>query len=352
MAKSPSALEFLSNAVGDPPPAVCAIFGSDAFLKRQVVMRLRQQTLAGDEGEFSLSVFPGPTVEWRDVNEELATVAMFGGDRRLVLVEDADAFVARCRQQLEAYVERPSRTAVFALVLDSFPSNTRLYKVIAAAGWLVDCTVPAGARLSKWLAEWAGQVHKLKLSGGAAELLVELTGGELGLIDQELAKLAPLAGADRRITPELVTQMVGGWGAKTAWAMLDAALDGNTTDALTQLDRLLASAETPVGLLGMIASSLRRLAAATRLVLHAEASQRRTSLTDALGQAGVKGFFVTKAERQLRRLGRVRARQLYRWLLAADLDLKGGSALAPRVILERLLVNLAVPAGTASTPRK
>ena len=165
----------------------------------------------------------------------------------------------------------------------------------------------------------------------------------MGLLDQELAKLAVTLGEGKRITPELVARYVGGWRAKTAWEMLDAALDGNVPEAMQQIERLLASGEQPVGILAQISASLRRFAAATRLVLQAEAAGRRIALAQALEQAGVKPFVLHKAERQLRRLGRNRGAQLYQWLLDADLDLKGDSAMPPRLILESLVLRLAAP---------
>ena len=71
------------------------------------------------------------------------------------------------------------------------------------------------------------------------------------------------------------------------------------------------------------------------------AAGRRLSLRDALQQAGVNSFFLQKTERQLKLLGRHRGAQVYRWLLQADLDLKGDSAMPPRIIIERLIVRLA-----------
>ena len=127
----------------------------------------------------------------------------------------------------------------------------------------------------------------------------------------------------------MVERLVGTWRTKTTWDMLDAALDGNVGQAIEQLDRLLASGENPVGLLAQISASLRRFGAATRLVLQAEAGGRRIALRQALEEAGIKAFVLGKAERQLRRLGRQRGSQLYRWLLEADLDLKGESTLRP-----------------------
>ena len=154
--------------------------------------------------------------------------------------------------------------------------------------------------------------------------------------------MAPMA-EKGKISEELVGRMVGGWRTRTAWEMLDAALDGKVAEAMQQLDRLLLSGENPVGLLAQISASLRRFAAAARLILQAEASGRRIALRAALEQAGLRAFVLQKAERQLRTLGRQRGSQLYRWLLEADLDLKGYSQIPPRHILERLIVRLASP---------
>jgi DNA polymerase-3 subunit delta len=341
MAKALHAIDYLAAPDQYPPQPVCVVFGDEAFLRRQVLLKLREAVLAGEEADFSLTTFDGREALLRDVLEELATVAMFGGGRRLVIVEDADEFVTHYRGELEDYVARPSRSGVLVLEVNTWPATTRLYKAVAATGLGVDCSTPPGARLDRWLGDWAKQAHQVQLSPTAAEQLVEMIGPELGLIDQELAKLALMAGKDRKITPEMVSRYVGGWRAKTTWEMLDAALDGKVQEAMRELDRLLAAGEQPIGLLGQISASLRRFAAATRLVLQAEAAGRSVRLGQALEQAGVKGFFVQKSERELRRIGRQRGSQLYRWLLEADLDLKGDSPMPPRLILEQLVVRIA-----------
>jgi len=337
------AIEYLAQPDKHPPKPVCVAFGDDLFLRRQVLLGLRHAVFGDDEGDFSLTNFEGSTAEFREVAEELMTLAMFGS-RRLVVVDGADEFVSRFRAELEDYVARPGRSGILLMDVKSWPSNTRLAKAVDAQGLAIDCGAPSGRDLTTWLSSWAKQTHKTQLSPSTADMLVEMIGPELGLLDQELAKLALMAGNDKKITPEMVQKMGGGWRAKTTWVMLDLALDGNATEALRQIDRLLADNEAPVGLLAQISASLRRLAAATRLILQSEAAGRRMGVGPALQQTGIKSFFLKKAENQLRRLGRQRGSQIYRWLLEADLDLKGDSQMPPRLILERLIVRLAAPA--------
>ncbi|MFH1266350.1 MAG: DNA polymerase III subunit delta [Planctomycetota bacterium] len=343
MAKALHAIDYLAVAEEHPVRPVCVVFGDDPFLKRHAMARLRHEALPSDDADFSLSVFQGRTAELGEVIDELATVAMFGGGKRLVLVEEADDFVSRHRPELEDYVAQPKSTGVLLVEVKSWPANTRLYKAVAKTGLQIDCSSPPPAKLTRWLTSWAGQVHDVRLSASAAESLVDMIGPELGLLDQELAKLALTAGRKGKITPEMVSRSVGNWRAKTTWVMLDAALAGDAREALVELDRLLLAGESPIALLAQISGSLRRFAAATRLVLQAEAAGRRIGVSQALEQAGVKRFVLGKAEPQLRRLGRNRGGQIYRWLLAADLDLKGASPLPPRLVLERLILRLAAP---------
>lgn len=345
MAKPTDALDYLAHADKHPARSVCVLFGDEPFLKRQVVAGLKAEVLSGDDAEFSTSVFDGRAVAFVDVTDALATRALFGGGRHLVIVEDADDFVSANRPALEKYAAAPTTASVLVLLVKSWPSSTRLYKALAESGLQIECRFPPPARLAKWLSTWSKRQHRAQLDADAAELLADSVEADLGLFDQELAKLAAIAGENGTITAEMVEDAVGGWRAKTAWEMLDAALDGNPRAALLQLDRLLLGGEVPIALLAQIAFSLRRLAAAARIVAQAETAGRSISLRGALQQAGVKPFLLGKIEPQLRKLGRDRALRLYRWLLEADLALKGASS-AParsRLVLEQLIVRLSAP---------
>jgi DNA polymerase-3 subunit delta len=339
------AVDYLADPAAHPPAAVCVLFGDEALLARHALEALRRLVLGEGDGEFSLTRFEGDETPLRDVLDELATVGLFGGGRRLVVVDQADGFVSQHRGELEDYVARPQAANVLALSVASWPSNTRLAKAVASSGLAIECKAPAEAQLPRWLAAWAGSRHGLTLPLESAEAMVEAIGPELGLLDQELAKLAGVVGDTGRVTLELVEEYVAGWRVKTAWSMLDAALDGQTGEALAQLDRLVQSGENPIGILAQIAATLRRLAAATRVIEQAEAEGRRLTLRAALERAEVKPFALGRAEGQLRRLGRKRAGGLYAALLEADLALKGASS-AParaRIVLERLVACLAAP---------
>src|SRR5206468_1089180 len=105
--------------------------------------------------------------------------------------------------------------------------------------------------------------------------LLELVPPELGILVQEIAKLALVVGPQRVIDVKLVRENVGGWRTRATWDMIDAAADGSASKALAQLERLIASGEKPQGLLPQMAASLRRFATALQLIEAAEADGRR-----------------------------------------------------------------------------
>jgi DNA polymerase-3 subunit delta len=232
---------------------------------------------------------------------------------------------------------------VLVLEVKTWPSNTKLAKAVAAAGLAIECKAPKERQLKTWLIQRAKNVHDVRLDAAAADALCELVPPELGILIQEVSKLTLLAGDEGVIGVELVRQNVGGWRARTTWEMIDAVADGRAADALAQLDRLRAAGEKPHALLPQMASSLRRFATAAQLIETAESDRRRLPLRDALSQAGVLPFKLNDAERQLRQIGRPRTKQLTRWLLAADLAIKGHNSSddRARMELERLIVRLA-----------
>jgi len=339
-----SALQYLTAPAQHTVTRVCAVVGDDSFLRSRTLLLLRQAVGGGDTDatNLSLSTYNGNTALWKDLEAELSTVSMFS-DERVVLLEDADKFIEKNRPQLEDYVEKPTDTAFFLIDVQKMPKNTRLYKAIDKNGLLIDATAPKDHEVAGWVVRWAQAEHKVKIKTSAAALMVEMTGPVLGLLDQQLAKMALMVKKGEAITDELVAQSSGSWRAKTTWDMIDLALAGNLVASMLQLERLFAAGEEPIVLLAQISTTLRRLAAATRIFVSAEKSGHRTSLSNALIDAGTPKFFLQKTEQQIKHLGRERGKQLYGWLLQADKDLKGESLLEARLILEMLIIRVAMP---------
>ncbi len=327
------ATAFLKAPQGSSTGAIVVLSGNERSLKLDALAALMPLVCGDGSDDSTATKFDGKETDWKTVRDELLTVSMFG-DRRVVLVENADEFVSENRPTLEKYLEKPSRKSLLVLDVGSFPKTTKLFKAVDKVGLLIECTELEGAELTRWIQAAVKERFGKQITRDAAMLLPELAGTHLGLLDQEIEKVAAYAGDRMQLDSEDVRKVVGGWKAETTWVMLNALRDGQLSFALTNLDKLLTSGEPAMKLLGGIAYVFRKLAQATEL------SRQGMPLSAALKQAGIFPRDVSAAESYLRRIGRPNAEQISHWLLETDLNLKGGARTSDRLLLEQLFLNL------------
>ena len=195
---------------------------------------------------------------------------------------------------------------------------------------------------------WAQARHGVQLAAATAARLLERLAGDLGQVDQAIARLAAgctPAERGKPIQPEAVDDFAGSPQERTAWGMIDAAAGGDTKRALSELADLLDAGENPIGIAAQIASVLRRLSTAARLLALPAAAGRPAGVEQALREAGVAAWpkAMAQAKESLGQLGPRRARQLPIWLLDLDRALKGDASrgLRARLALERLFCKMA-----------
>src|SRR5262245_51998418 len=200
------AIDFLSKLAKSPPQPVYVLHGDEEFLKRQARTELIPHLLEDADPAYALSAYPGDRTDWSTIRGELDTLP-FLAPRRVVVIEQADDFVSEHRQELEKYVAKPGQ-GVLVLDVRSWPANTKLAKTIPDAA-VVACKTPKPAQLPGWCIQRAKSAYGKKLGEPAAQLLVDLIEPSLGLLDQELAKLATYVGEAPAISAEDVDVLVG-----------------------------------------------------------------------------------------------------------------------------------------------
>lgn len=328
-------LDWLKEKAGEGGRPLYVVFGEDPFLRRESIRKAIAREIPGDEADVGVARFEGASAKLANVVDELRTLPFFS-KRRVALVEDADPFVTAYRKELEAYVDAPSSSGCLILVVKSWPGNTRLAKSAAKVGLDIDCNNPKEADLLAWLPSYAKQAGS-KMGTDAVKLLLELVGPEPGILVAEVDKLSIATAHVGEIRREDVSRFVESGRLEQIWDVANAAAEGDGIRAVKLLDDLIASGEHPVGLLARMASSLMKLHHTGRL------RATRMTLAEACQSLGISPYFAQSMGKQHTHLGPTRVDRLPADLLQADLDLKGGSQLPPRVVLEILLARLAGP---------
>ncbi|MDE0736267.1 MAG: DNA polymerase III subunit delta [Pirellulaceae bacterium] len=352
-------LDYLQAPGALPSHGIGVLFGDDNYLKTEARKHLYASWFKDEEDEMNVMTFDN-SARWADVHDEISSLSLFGSnDLRIARIENADTFVTEYRDRLEDLAARKNPRGLLLLEVKTWAANTRLYKLVDQHGFQLECKVPLQkkgknaiidrTRVIKWLQFRAQQDHGLKMERDAGDVLLDLKGTKIGQLEQAVNKLSLYVEKGGTISSPLVEEMIGGWKFKTTWDVISAAADGNISEALGQVDQLIQAGEHPLGLLAQFSWSLRRFAMATRIYEASERKQQRISLGAALKQAGFHGGEASRAEKQLKRLGRERAANLFQWLLEADLGMKGSRSSRGHFILEHLFLKLATKSSAAPT---
>src|SRR5437867_3038577 len=120
---------FLEDAGKAPLKPVYVVHGDEDFLKRRVLLKLRERCFGPGEESLGWSLLTGDQADFAQVRDELSTLG-FLSEHRLVQIDQADKFVTEYRAQLEKYVAEPSKHGILVLEVKSWPSTTKLSKLV------------------------------------------------------------------------------------------------------------------------------------------------------------------------------------------------------------------------------
>ncbi len=330
-------MTFLDKGGKVKKQPIFVVAGDEDFLKRRALAALQTAIIGDSDPSFAISTYPGDKADFAAIRSELDTLP-FLCDSRVVIVEQADPFVTKYRAVLEKYTESPAIHGILILDVKSWAATTKLSKLIPDSATLV-CKGPPAYKMSGWCISWAKAHYQKKIAGNAAELLVELTGPQMGLLDAELEKLSIYAGARPSIDIADVDALVGRSREANVFKIMDAIGEGKPSEALTILGELFEQGDAEIAILGALSAQLRRIAMTARL------HELGTPLDLAMDQGGIAKWPQARdnTRKQMKHLGQGRLDKLYDWLVETDSGMKGGSPLLPKLVLERLIVRLARP---------
>ena len=227
------ALPFLAGLAKSKRQPTYVLAGDEEFLKRRCRDAIVAHALGGADPAFAVAAYPGDKLDFSTVRNDLTTLP-FLSPCRVVVVDPADTFVTNNRPALEKYVTQPAAAGVLVLDVKAFPETTKLAKALPDAA-KVGCKAPPAYKLGGWVREWAKAGHGKALAADAADLLLDLVGPAMGLLDRELEKLAvaPLT-LKRRLLENIEAEIAHAKAGRPAaiWAKMNSLVDADMIDAL------------------------------------------------------------------------------------------------------------------------
>lgn len=210
-----------SNATIDEKTRLLVLYGTEDVLKEDAIRTLNNAVETA-YGAVDVLRFDGKDARLVDVLDELRSFGLMQ-QHKIVVVADADQFVTNHRAVLERYAQDPVDHGTLVLNCGRWYKG-KLDELIAKVGALIECKPLTVARAKSVLIEQAASRHHCRLSGPAAQMLIDRLGVSPRRLDSEVAKLAVLVGEGDAISPDLIDQVVGRSSDEQAWSVQEAVL--------------------------------------------------------------------------------------------------------------------------------
>jgi DNA polymerase-3 subunit delta len=323
--------DFLKESDPGKIDSVYLFVGEAAFLMEQAWQKLLSIAVPRGCGHFNGERVQARETGPADVIQRLAATPMFGG-RRLVMVENVEAWGKEGREAMEAFVRKIPPSACLVMSAAGRKNIEALAKAVEARGKIVQFRPPGEKEAPRWLIERAAQLGKT-LSHRAAFLLVETVGADFHTLASELDKICTFVGESERIEAEDVLETASAQRSFSTFDLLDHLRARRAGKAVRSLRSLILSGEAPLKILSTLAWQI-------RIVWQVKDGLRQGMLEAELAKRlGSHPFVVKKAREQSVRFSDAHLHRTLKAICQADTAIKS-TGTPPEVLLEELLLDL------------
>jgi DNA polymerase III subunit delta len=308
---------------------VYLISGSDRPKIRVALERLRGHFADGAVDVLSAGEHPAD-----DAVATCNALGLFGGERRLVIVEDVQEWKAPDAKAIAEYLKDPTPDTVLALIATELKKESTLVKACAKPGDVLVYDAPRKRDLPTWVTKQFEQLG-VGIERDAARLVVELVGEDPDQLRSEIEKLATWS-SEATLTEENVRQLAAPSAETSVFELTDAWGRRDTAAALAAVESLLersGSRELP-RLVALLAGHVGRVRACQALA--SEGVRPR----DAAPRLKMHPFAAEKAFAHAGNFAPDELGSAVTRLADLDLALKGGSRLAGELEFERAVVDV------------
>ncbi len=241
------------------------LHGDDGFRKRAAAEFLVERYADPATRDFNLDRLFGSEVSVERLASVVETPPMMA-EWRVVHLKEVEALAGspKARKVILAAAQDPPPGLVLILQA-TLPrrSKAKFYKDLARVATAVDFKPVPVDGIPGWLVAWAREEIGVTVEIEGAQALVGAAGTDLGVLAQEVRKLAEMVGHDAPVDVDAVRR--GGLRLPTQdrWAWFDLVGNRRIEEAVRGLPILLQQGETAVGLVIWLATHLLRIGIAS-----------------------------------------------------------------------------------------
>ncbi len=315
---------------------VYLLVGCEGYLRdngaRAITDAALSDTLLREFNESSFSLTSGGAQEAIAAANQLPMMST----RRVVKITDFGKLREADEEALVRYISNPAESTVMIFNTEDLDKRKKLARALLEKCQVVDYPALKDGDAKAWV---KSRLKELKVTCDEQALseIIMLVGTDVQTLFSELDKLASAALPTRRITIEMVDDLIGRSRELSNWDLGDHLIARNRKQALETLYRLLEGGSQPVMLIGAIAGNYHRLALAKEALT-------RGSRDDVFRVVPMPPFKRDAFIANLKRSDAAKIAHGIKLIAAADLAIKtsvgGGGPKGARLQLEMLVCEL------------
>ncbi len=250
--------EFRRSLDAEPLKPVYLFTGAEAFLQEQGVQAIIEKALEPSERQMNLEIlYAGTDVTGRALVERAQTLP-FLGQRRVLVVRQADKWKNADLESMTHYAQSPAESSVVILASPEERLKTQPWNKLADKAYHVECYPLFDNQVPSWVERRIAD-HGKRISREALPLLIEKVGQHLGDLDNEIIKLVNYVGQEMIITEDHVKAAAGDLRHETTYALNTACGLKDLSRAFNLAERVLEEGLAPLQVLGSLTWHFRNL---------------------------------------------------------------------------------------------
>ena len=313
------------------------LHGGDEYRKSTAAKLLLERYADPATRDFNLDRIEGSETSVERLASVIATPPMMA-EWRVVHVKEVEALAASPSARkivLETAKNPPPGLVLILQATVPAKSKAKFYKDLARVATSVEFRPVPADGVPGWLVSWAREELGVEVEVEAAQALAGAVGTELGVLTQEVRKLAEMVGGGASVDVEAVRRGGLRLPRQDRWAWFDLVGNRRIHDAARGLPVLFEQGETAVGLVIGLSSQLLRIGVAI------EGGARTLEAV----LPPYQRFLARRIVGQARRWTRAELAAAVRGLRRLDQLLKA-SAIPDEILVEEWLLGLIVRRGS------
>lgn len=246
---------------------VYLLHGTEMKLVENIKKRIIDRTLKSEDRDTNLSLYDLEETSIQEVIEDAETYPFFG-EKKITIAHNPIFFKARPDKTavehnldvLQNYLDEPAPYSVLILIApyEKLDERKKTIKSIKKNGRMVACQPVKEWEINKWVADMALGL-KVEIDNGVIDFIVEETGTDLRMLQNELEKMALYTGENGKISREVAEELISHQSNTSGLKLVDAVMEKNLQKAITIFKDLEKLKEDPVALVALLSSQFRTI---------------------------------------------------------------------------------------------